>query len=73
MAKKKWSRKPKKMTPEQERNAYIFRLRGFYANACTLPFEQKELNRILQCVDMALSELGATTQTDYMREKKQSV
>ena len=64
----KWKRKKKELTPEQERNSNIFRLRGFYANAKTLPFNKHDLNQILQCVDAALVELGAQSQSDYMRK-----
>lgn len=64
-----WKKKSKSMTPEQERNAHIFRLRGFYSNAKTLPFDRAELNEILRNVDSALVRLGATSQTDYMRQK----
>ena len=61
-------RKTKKapLTPEQKRNAHIFRLRGFYANAKTLPFDAHELGRILECIDGALHRLGAETQSRYM-------
>lgn len=70
MATKK--RKPKakvKLTPEQKRNSDIFRLRGFYANAKTLPFSKVSLDWILECVDKTLVDLGAQTQTDYMKSK----
>lgn len=65
-------RKPKakvKLTPEQKRNSDIFRLRGFYANGKTLPFNPPQLRGILEVVDEALSNLGAETQTDYMKSK----
>lgn len=64
MAVKKRKTKPKaKLTPEQERNAKVFRLRGFYANAKTLPFDKSALKIILHEVDRALLELGAETQS----------
>ncbi len=62
-------RKSKAMTPEQIRNAKIFRLRGFYSNAKTLPFAGAELEVILDCVDAALMRLKATPQSEYMRQK----
>ena len=62
MAKRKTTRK-KKLTPEQERNAKIFRLRGFYANAKTLPFNAVEMDHILSCVDKALYRLDASSQS----------
>ena len=65
MVKRRIKRKPK-LTPEQERNAQIFRLRGFYANSKTLPFTSMEILEILEIVDNALTRLGAQTQTDYM-------
>lgn len=61
--------KKKSLTPEQQRNADIFRLRGFYSNAKTLPFTTVGLTKILWAVDTALEQLGATTQTEYMRQK----
>jgi hypothetical protein len=69
MAKKKSKRVKTTLTPEQKRNADIFRLRGFYANAKTLPFRKEDLLRILQCVDNALIDLGAESQTNYMQKK----
>ena len=65
--KRKQTRVRNKLTPEQKRNSDIFRLRGFYANAKTLPFSSFELKAILNCVDGALLELGAETHTDYMK------
>ena len=58
-----------KLTPEQQRNSDIFRLRGFYANAKTLPFMNKGLKAILEAVDIALETLGAETQTSYLAKK----
>lgn len=58
-----------KLTPEQQRNADIFRLRGFYANAKTLPFDAKGLKAILNAVDDALIGLSAEPQTSYMNKK----
>ncbi len=57
------------LTPEQKRNSDIFRLRGFYANAKTLPFTPDELKWILQPIDAALRRLKAETQTVYMAKK----
>lgn len=57
------------ITPEQKRNGQIFRLRGYYANARTLPFLARELDDILFHVDNALERLDAETQTDYMIRK----
>lgn len=65
--KKKAKKVSKAITPEQIRNAKIFRLRGFYANAKTLPFHPIELKRILECIDCALVRLDATTQTEHMQ------
>lgn len=56
-------KKKPKLTPEQQRAANIFRLRGFYANAKTLPFNKAEMECILDCVDGALKRLGASTQS----------
>jgi hypothetical protein len=64
MAKRK--KRKTALTPEQKRNSDIFRLRGFYANAKTLPFRELELNNILACVDSALDRLGAQTQSQYL-------
>lgn len=69
MYKKKKPKKKAPITPEQKRNSDIFRLRGFYANAKTLPFNKADLSVILDCVDSALGRLGAQTQTDYMGKK----
>jgi len=70
MAVRKRSLKAKpKLTPEQKRNSDIFRLRGFYANAKTLPFSFYQLRRILIEVDIALEELGAETHSKYMARK----
>lgn len=68
---KKVTRK-KKLTPEQERNALIFRLRGYYSNAMTLPFTASEMQSILKCVDAALIRLGAQTQSEYMKANKKT-
>ena len=62
-------RKKPVLTAEQQRNSQIFRLRGFYANAKTLPFNPIELGHILLSVDDALTRLGAMTQTKHMRGK----
>lgn len=67
MAKRR--KKVSSLTPEQKRNSDIFRLRGFYANAKTLPFHPTEIKRILELVDCALARLDAETQTDYMKGK----
>lgn len=60
-------RKIRKATPTlndaMKRNSQIFRLRGFYANAKTLPFNHIELGHILKCVDDALVRLDAETQS----------
>lgn len=66
--KRKYVRKQrsKPKTPEQERNAAIFRLRGYYANAKTLPFNDNELGNILGCIDNALARLNAEIQSTYM-------
>lgn len=69
MAKKKSKRVKTTLTPEQKRNADIFRLRGFYANAKTLPFKPHHLTSILLAVDGALIGLGAESQTNYMQKK----
>ena len=69
MATKKRKKKSAPLTPEQKRNSDIFRLRGFYGNAKTLPFNAKELQVILNQIDLALDRLGAETQTDYMKAK----
>lgn len=58
-----------KLTPEQQRNSDIFRLRGFHSNAKTLPFSEADLARILDCVDNALQRLGAQSQTSYIKAK----
>lgn len=72
MPKKKstWKKKKPTMNESQRRNSDIFRLRGFYANACTLPFGPSDLKAILQCVDNALHNLGAEEQSSYMKPKK---
>jgi hypothetical protein len=69
MAVKRKKKVKPKLTPEQKRNSDIFRLRGFYANAKTLPFNAMGLRQILEAIDVALSDLGAQTQTDYMKSK----
>lgn len=62
--KKTTKRKVKaKLTPEQKRNSDIFRLRGFYSNAKTLPFNASQLAVILHAVDEALDGLGAEKQS----------
>lgn len=43
----------------QKRNSEIFRLRGYYANAKTLPFTEAELNQIIILVNQALIRLEA--------------
>lgn len=57
------------LTPEQKRNSDIFRLRGFHANAKTLPFDARGMKLITEAIDEALIELGAQTQTDYLKTK----
>lgn len=64
MATKRKKKVKAKLTPEQERNAVIFRLRGFYANAKTLPFDKSDMERILACVDRSLDRLGAELQSE---------
>jgi hypothetical protein len=57
------------LTDEQKRNSDIFRLRGYYSNAKTLPFNKAELVKILDCIDDALVRLGAESQSEYMTKK----
>lgn len=67
--KRKTKKKKAPLTDEQKRNSDIFRLRGFYANAKTLPFDRMNMAVILAAVDDALSDLGAITQSEYMKAK----
>jgi len=72
MPKKKstWKKKKPAMNESQRRNSDIFRLRGFYANAKTLPFNRDQLGSILLCVDAALLNLDAEPQSAYMARNK---
>lgn len=69
VVKRKKKKKVSTLTPEQKRNSDIFRLRGFYANAKTLPFSKEAMSNILGAVDQSLRTLKAETQTDYMKRK----
>lgn len=66
---KKKSKTKAALTPEQKRNSDIFRLRGFFSNAKTLPFDRPALKLILHEVDRALMELGAESHSSYMERK----